>query len=463
MRVLLIVWDNEVYIHHTPIGLAYLASAIRHAGYEVEFYNQDLYHWQESHLSKYLTENPFDVIGLGFVAGSDAYKKMLKISAAINSVSPRPFYVIGGHGPSPEPEYFLKKSGADCVVIGEGDITIVNLLNAIEHKKPLSTVNGVAYLDNRGLVTTSKQALIPNLDDIPFPAWDLLPMHYYSLYRIGNINERTDKVALMLSARDCPFHCNFCYRMNEGYRTRSPENIIEEIRLLMADYNINFIQFQDELLMSSVERTESICNAFLKANLEIRWGCNGRLNYAKPDLLRLMQQSGCVFINYGIEAVDDEALRNMKKALTVKQITSGIEATLSVGIHPGFNIIWGNIGETKETLLKDVEFLLKYDDQGQMRTIRPVTPFPGTALYDYAIQKGLIKDAADFYENKHINTQYLTANFTNLTDEAYYQALTEANVTLLANYHDIQKRKATEGCRTLFNERPSEWKGFRPT
>ena len=120
MKVLLIIYDNDSYIHHTPIGMAYMASAIKRAGHEVEIYSQDLYHWPESHLTQYLKDNRFDVVGLGFVAGYYPYRKALAISHAINQVPNRPFYVLGGHGPSPEPEYFLRKTGADCVVIGEG-------------------------------------------------------------------------------------------------------------------------------------------------------------------------------------------------------------------------------------------------------------------------------------------------------------------------------------------------------
>jgi len=117
MRVLLIAYDNDSYIHSFPLGLAYIATALKNAGHEVVIYNQDQYHYPESHLVDYLKKNRFDVIGVGIVAGYYPYRKLLKISEAIQSVTNRPFYMIGGHGPSPEPEYFLKKTGADVVVV----------------------------------------------------------------------------------------------------------------------------------------------------------------------------------------------------------------------------------------------------------------------------------------------------------------------------------------------------------
>jgi anaerobic magnesium-protoporphyrin IX monomethyl ester cyclase len=112
--------------------------------------------------------------------------------------------------------------------------------------------------------------------------------------------------------------CNFCYRMDPGFRLRSTSSIIEEIRMLQSNYGITYIEFVDELLMSSIVRTVEICESFIKENIKLKWNCNGRLNYAKKDVLRLMKEAGCVFINYGIESLDENALRAMNKALTVK-------------------------------------------------------------------------------------------------------------------------------------------------
>ena len=194
--------------------------------------------------------------------------------------------------------------------------------------------------------------------------------------------------------------------------------------------------------MSSVKRTINLCEAFIKAKLDIKWGCAGRLNYAKPEVLRLMKRAGCVWISYGIEALDDRVLRNMNKALTVKQIIQGIEETIKAGVPVGFNVIFGNVSDNRETLEKGVEFLLKYDDGAQMRTIRPVTPYPGSPLYYKAIQDGLLRDCEDFYENKHINSDLLSVNFTELSDEEFHLCLLEANTKLITSYY--QKKLHTE-------------------
>ena len=249
--------------------------------------------------------------------------------------------------------------------------------------------------------------------------------------------------------------------MDEGFRPRSNESIIDEIRLLKRDFGITYISFSDELLMSSAERTINLCEAFLKAKLNIRWECQGRLNYAKAEVLKIMKEAGCVFISYGIECMDDLVLKNMRKGLTTELIVKGIEATLELGISPGFNIIFGNIGENREALKRGVEFLLKYDDCAQLRTIRPVTPYPGSPLYYYAIKKGLLKDCQDFYENKHINSDLLAVNFTDLTNDDFHMALLEANTRLAENYFRKRLSMMREQINNLYIKKDYRFRGFR--
>ncbi len=460
MKVLLVVYDNDSYIHWFPQGLAYIAAVLRDAGHQVEIYSQDINHYPPEHLTEHLNRNRYDALGVSVIAGYYQYRMLLKIAKAVNDAENRPAFIIGGHGPAPEPEYFLLKTGADAAVIGEGEATALELFSALEEGRSLAGIKGIAYREGDRVLVNESRPLIEDVDALPFPAYDLFPVEYYRLLRMPHCSNH-DFVMPVLSGRGCPFKCNFCYRMDPGFRPRSNESIIEEIRLLQADYGITYVAFSDELLMSSEARTESICRSFIKAGLNIKWDCNGRLNFAKPDLLRLMKEAGCVFINYGIEAMDDQILRNMNKALTTRQIVRGIEATLAAGISPGFNIIFGNIGENRETLRKGVDFLLEYDDGSQMRTIRPVTPYPGSPLYYHALEQGLLKDVADFYENKHTNSDLLAVNFTDLTDREFHEALLEANTALISNYFDHKKDFFIEQARTLYLEQDAGFRGFR--
>ncbi len=462
MRILLVVYDNDSYIHWFPQGLSYIAAVLLQEGYEVEIYNQDVHHFPESHLLQYLDTKKFDVIGLSFVAGYYQYKKVLKISEAINKSQNRPFYIIGGHGPTPEPKYFLEKTGADTVILGEGERTIVELLNTLKNKENFSQIKGIAFKDGDKVIINDRRPLIKDIDSILFPAYELFPIEHYRLLRRPNCS-KADFVFPMLSGRGCTFKCNFCYRMDKGFRPRSSEHIIEEIKFLKANYGITYIVFTDELLMSSCNRIMELCNDFIKHKIDIKWDCSGRLNYARKDVLEMMKKAGCVHIGYGIEAMDDQILKNMNKVLTTRQIIKGVEATLEAGITPAFFIMFGNIGENREILKKGVEFLLKYDDGTEIRTFRPVTPYPGCDLYYYAIKKGLLRDCADFYENKHINSDLLAINFTDMTNDEFHQSLYEANSILLENYFKNKLISYDKQMKNLYINLDSNFRGFRQT
>lgn len=461
MKVLLIIPDNGSYISTFPLGIAYIASVLRESGHEITIYNQDVYHYSEKHLLNYLNCNHFDVVGTGTCGGYYQYRKMVKIAETINQVETKPIFIVGGHLVTPEPEFFINKLHADFIVLGEGEETMQELLYKLENNESVENVKGIAYKDfDVCFKQNERRELIKDIDAIPFPAWNLFPMEHYLLLRMPNIKS-DERCMVMYSGRGCIFNCNFCYRMDQGFRPRSAESVIEEMRILKERYNVKYIAFFDELLVSSVKRATEFCEKLIEADLDMKWDCNGRLNFSKPELLKLMKKAGCVFINYGIESMDEVVLRNMNKSLTTKQIVEGIENTLKAGISPGYNIIFGNIGENEESLKLGVDFLLKYDDHAQLRTIRPVTPYPGCPLYYYAIEKGLLKNCEDFYENKHLNSDLMAVNFTNMADDEFYEALCEANSKLICNYYDAAKENALGVVNDLYINRNVNFRGFR--
>ena len=463
LKVLFVVYDNGSYDSVFPMGLGAIGAILKRDGHEFTVWNQDMHHWQDDCLRTYLDDNKFDVVILSLIAGYYQYKKMKNLSKAINNSKQRPYYIMGGYGPTPEPEFFLKKSGCDAVCMGEGEVTISKFMDAIENKKSLKTVPGIAWLEDGKLQQTPRAPLVHHLDSLPPIPYEKFPMHFYRMVRMPKVKS-TDFCFPMMSARGCSFKCTFCYRMDPGYRMRTPEPLLDEIEKLHKDYGVTYIAFQDDLLMSSVEHTEAVCLEFLKRDLPVRWNCNGRLNYCSEELLQLMKDAGCRFINYGIESMDQKVLNNMKKGLRPEMIIRGVEDTLKVGISPGLNFIFGNKGDNKETIKSTVDFLLKYDDFAQKRTIRPVTPYPGSPLYYDAIEMGLLdKDnpAEDFYERKHLNSDLICCNFTELSDEEYYECLRWANSTLMKNYYDRQKNSTLAQIDHLYKEKDVTFRGFR--
>jgi len=441
-NVLLISYDNGSHIPFFPQHLFYLYGALKKAGHTVGIYFQDIHHGSEEALTHVVDGNPWDIVGLGFVAGYWQYAKAKQIAEAVGKAKRRDRFnfVLGGHGPAAEPEYFLNKLGADTVVVGDGENAICD----------------IAANNKRGIIHGVPSAW----DGAPLDAYEDFPLNVYRLIRWPTSN-RTDFCFPILSSRGCKWSCSFCYRMREGFHERAVEAIIEEIKWLHDRAQITHFQFSDELLMSSERRVEEICEAILGLNFGIKWDCNGRLNYATSKILELMKKSGCEYVNYGIESLDQKLLNQMGKGLTLNQIESGVEATLRSGLSPGLNLIWGFPGDTVENLQRAVQFLIKYDPCDELRTIRPVTPYPGCRLYEEAIEKGLLEGPEDFYERKHKNSDLFTVNFMDIPTDQAHLMLYEANSMLIRNY--IQKRalRMNDQAEGLYIKGDASFRGWR--
>lgn len=475
LRILMVIYDNGSYMTWFPQGLGYVAGVLKQEGYEIELYNQDIHHYPDEHLTYFLDNRPqYDAVCISVIGGYWQFQRLVGLSKAIENSRKRPkLYALGGYGPTPEPEYFLLKTKADVVCMGEGEDTTRELFAALATGESYDSIPGIAYRDGNVVKVNPPRGLIPsteleNLDRIPMPAYDEFPMEYYRLLRMPNC-DATDFIQPVLSGRGCTFKCNFCYRMDTGFRPRSPEGILDEIEFLQRNYGISYVAFSDDLLMVSKGRSMELAEAFIKyserTGLKFKWDCNGRLNYCTPDILKTMKRAGCVYLNFGIEAFDNQILKNMKKGLNVDQIVAGVEQTHAAGISPGLNFIWGNLGETKETLWKAVNFLKKYEKL-QLRTIRPVTPYPGSPLYHIAISKGLIdkeNPAKDFYENLHTNSDLLAVNFTDLSDDDFHQALCDANNELIEDHFCKRQESYIRQNTNVYGTKDTNFRGFRQT
>ncbi len=465
VRILLVVYDNDAHIGFFPMGIAALAAYCRESGFDVDIYSQDIHHYPDEHLTEYLDANHYDVVGLSFIGAYYPYRKAVAISAAINAASDRPFYVIGGHGPSPEPEYFLRLLGADAVVIGEGEETFIELTQAVAARSGFKDIRGLAYRVEDEAHVNERREPIEDIDRLPMPAYDAFPMQVYRLRKdAAHIPGLGNRFSIqLLSGRGCKFNCNFCYRTDEGMRLRSAEAIVNEISHLYRQWGVTHFMFYDDLLMESGRRTIELCEAFIRSGPPgMTFTCQGRLNYATPEVLATMKRAGCVYIYYGVESFNDDMLRVMRKALTTDQIRRGCEATRAAGIQFSPNIIFGNIGETREHLQRSVDFLLEYGNTcGLIRAIKPVTPYPGSPLYKHAIAEGLLEGPADFYERKHTNTDLLSVNFTPLSDDEFYQLLWGANAKILGDYTGRLLVENAERLRRLYEEKDATFRGFR--
>lgn len=441
MRILLINYsnDNSAAESWFPLGLGYIASGLRKIPQiEVEILDLNILH-DDSLLKTYLDSWAWDIIGLSFIGGYWQYRQFKELIKIINEHPRREkiYVMAGGHLFAPDPDYFIWQFGIDCVVIGDGE----NIKDAIV-RQPKGVYHAKAL----------------DIDAIPWPAYGLFDISHYRNLRMPNCS-KTDYCFPILSSRGCPYHCNFCYRLDKHVRVRHVDALVEELKYLKAMYHISYFAFADELLMMNERRAIEVSEALMP--LGVKWDCNGRLNYAKPEVLKVMKRAGCVFLNFGIEAFDDNVLRKMHKNLDCDTIVKGVEATLGAGISPGLNLIWGNIGDSAETLRKAVDFLVRFDDQAQLRTIRPVSPYPGSQLFEEAVRRGLIRDTEDFYERVHTNSDLFTCNFMDISLEQAYAELHKANQTLMLNYFNCTKQKYEQQMHELYVNHNSNFRGYR--
>ena len=360
-----------------------------------------------------------------------------------------PFEVDGsGMGFMLIPRYVLEETKADIVTIGEAEETIIELLKCKREKGDLSQIKGIAYRNNEDVVVNERRELIWKLDSIPFPEWSLFPMEKYTtslhLYRMS----KDDKALGILANRGCVNRCNFCYRMEKGIRLRSIENIIEEIKLLKEKYGVTYFQTLDELFVFSKKRIFEFYEALKENNLKIKFDCNARVNIFDEEIAVCLKKSGCTFLNFGMESSDQNVLNLMKKNTTVDQNIKAAEIARKIGIGLGLNFIWGNKGDSEKSLRDNVDLIKKYNTYDQIRTIRPVTPFPGSELYYEAIERGLLSGPEDFF-NKFRNSDLLTVNFTDIPEEEFYKLLFEANKDLIIDHFTHTTRDMNSANRLI--------------
>ena len=439
-NVLLISYDNESHLPIFPMNIFYLMGALRKKGHNVGVWFQDISHEPNEFLNKLLDQNYFDTVGIGFVAGYYPYRKVKSLSNIINNHKFREQiqFVLGGHGPAGAPEYFLDKMGADAVVVGDGENAICEVVEGAE-----------------GVIHAGSVDSYPSLD-----CYQFFPMDVYRLNRTPT-STRTDFSIPILSSRGCKWNCSFCYRMRDGFHQREVGSILEEITFLHNNYLINYFDFEDELLMASVKRTEEICEGISRLPFKMKWDANGRLNFAKPEILKLMRSSGCEYVNYGIESLNQKILNQMGKGLTVDQINHGVENTLTAKLSPGLNLLWGFPENTEKDLQEEVEFLTKYCPGDELRTIRPVTAYPGCPLFEKGKKDGLVKDPEDFYEHLHVNSDLISINFMDLPNEYAHRVLCEANKELILNYYMKKLDVSFQAAHDLYIGNNTQFRGFR--
>ncbi|MBU0686373.1 MAG: B12-binding domain-containing radical SAM protein [Candidatus Margulisbacteria bacterium] len=416
-----------------PLGLGYLASILLQEKHEVEILDINAYRWDKNEVENVISKANFDMVGIGGIVTTYKYVKWLV--PVIKKYHPDKKIMIGGSVGSSIPQIMLEKNPVDIVCIGEGEETIKELVEAVGNKRDLSQVRGIWFKDDSGkIIKTEKRPPLKNLDVNPFPAWDLFPMDIYLKNPVGapnrnkwvdgSVDENVPLSMNLYATRGCPYKCIYCYHdfMGHGYRNRSAENVVKEIETLYNKYGVSYFHFIDDEFVMKKDFVYKFC-ALLKElmqelNQKITWGCAGRVNLMTEDLIRTMVDAGCISLCYGIESGSQRMLDLIKKSVTVEQAKNAIRLTQKYLEWADCSFMIGYPGETKETIQETIEFCKEADLTPEV--IFFITPYPGTELYDLALQQGKIKDEEEYVLGLGEQGEKIRVNFTDFTDEELF-------------------------------------------
>jgi anaerobic magnesium-protoporphyrin IX monomethyl ester cyclase len=389
-----------------PLGLAYIAGALRKAHYDrVRILDANLSRNPAFDIQKALTSDPPDIVGL--TSTTPLFRTSLEISRTVKRLNPGTKVIFGGVHPTLFPRDVAAEETVDYVVFGEGEETVVELLRALDKKREPEGMEGVAFRRDGRVVLNAPRPPVENLDELPVPSYDLLPVARY-----GNPLACRAPLGMMLTSRGCPFQCIFCDNhviLGKKYRAYSAPRMIEEVRILVRGFKVREIMFKESDFTLDRERVQRFCELMDQERNKVVWSCNGHVGRMDLVLLRAMRRSGCRLIQYGVESGDQRILDALKKGTTISQIIETFRLTRQAGLKTVANIMIGNPGDTRETIARTIALVKSI--KADYANIQFCTPFPGTELNRMATANGWILGDGDPFG---LRTDSCSMNATNI-------------------------------------------------
>lgn len=424
MKVLVINVCLRPYLPHLvpPVGLGYVLTAIDRAGFDYEFLDLDVCRYSSEKAEEIIRNKKFDVAVFGCLV--TGYKIVKWLAQVVKDKDPRIPVVVGNSVVTSIPELLLSKTKVDIGVIGEGDITIVELLKALIDGSPLDGVQGICFKRDGRVVMTPKREVVSDINQIPNINWDLFDIQVYlekSKLMVPEPYMRDyDSLRAMPvnSARGCIYACDFCYHVFRGvkYRPRTSQMICKEIKDLRDKYDVNFIHFYDELTLYSKKQAHELCDTIIAEGLDdMVYSVCARADLLGEDDLDLaekLKKAGILHVGYSLESADADILKTMNKRLSVKQFKTQSKLLQKVGICTGTSLVIGYPQETPETLQKTFDACLDahiYPSTGYL------VPQPGTPIYEYAKKMGKITDEEEYLINVIGDRQDFRINLTQMS------------------------------------------------
>ncbi len=365
-----------------PLSVAYLAAVARENGHDVKVIDSLVMDYTFDDVEKEIKNYSPDLVGITATTSMmpDAYQ----VAKIAKNISKDTKVVIGGPHVTFVPEDTLKESeNIDYVVRGEGEIIFSNLLKHLEGKIELRDIRGLSFRNNGTIVNNPPEQLIKDVDTIPYPAFDLLPMERYKA--------DNKEYGTIITSRGCPYNCIFCsssLQFGKQWRGHSVERVTDELKILRDRYNKKEIEFMDDTFTLNMKRAIELTKRIKEEGLDISWSATARVNLFNDEIAKSMKSAGAHTVYFGIESGVQKTLDFIGKGITLELAKSAVEKATTTGLQTFGSFI---IGFPEETV-KDVEATIKFSQKVgvTLAQFTIATPFPGTGLWNYVVEKGLL-------------------------------------------------------------------------
>lgn len=420
---------------YLPVGLGYVVTSASEAGFDFDLLDIDLHQFDDEYVEEYVRTHRYDVIAFGCIVTH--YRWVKWFADVVKQHQPDCRLVVGNSVGSSIPDLLFQNAPVDIVVLGEGDVTTVEVLKALEGEERLGDVEGIAFRDARGrVVRNAPRRARRKIDEFPYPNWDLFEVEQYlelgkstaqdtTLYPVG------DAVVMPVNtARGCVHKCTFCHHVfwNDPYRHRSVASIVGEIKRNKERYGANYINFWDELSFSKLDQAEALADALIAEDLGVHWTAAIRSDlFGRSDVPRDRRRSvaekfvaaGALVVGYSLESANAEILKTMNKRVEAAHFAEQIELLSEVGLRSNTSLVIGCPNETLETLTETMQFCL---DHRIYPSAGFLLPLPGTGMWEHAVKERYITDA-DSYLSTITERQDLVLNMTEIPDDVLVKSV----------------------------------------
>jgi len=399
-----------------PLGIMYLASVLRREGHEVRLLDfrlrPDRLDWIREELERFSPE----IVGLSALTQeSEAMHRIAGISKNIPGVSA---VLAGGPHASAYPEEVLSDPNIDCAVLGEGEETVRELVDYLAAGKSVSPVRGIVRRENGKAVRNEARPYIENLDQLPFPAWDLINIgDYAKVKRMGNLPKR--RYMAVMTSRACPYGCIYCHKLfGKGFRPRSPESVISELETLYRDYQIREFEVIDDIFNLDLDRADKILAAIQERGWAIKLafpnGLRGdRLN---PKLLENFKKAGAYFIALAVETASPRLQKLIGKNIDLDAVRGSIEDCRRLGITTLGFFMLGFPSETYEEARASVEWA--WSSRLDFASFFMAVPYGGTKLGEHFQASKRFPGPGFSYKDLDLHRSYF--NLSEVPDDILY-------------------------------------------